>query len=68
MRHQFCDGTELKNVVAEHMNITFSDKAQSMISHSYVSKDFLAEAINKACHSINRFLSIAIFIKTLFEI
>jgi len=39
-----------------------------MLSHSCVSKDFWAEAINTACYLVNRSPSIAIECKTPFEI
>ncbi|XP_070047316.1 uncharacterized mitochondrial protein AtMg00710-like [Nicotiana tomentosiformis] len=50
------------------MNRTLCDKGQSMLSHSCVSKDFWAEAINTTYYLVNRYPSTSIEFKTPFEV
>ncbi|XP_075074659.1 uncharacterized protein LOC142162232 [Nicotiana tabacum] len=50
------------------MNRMLCDRAQSMLSHSCVLKNFWAEAINTACYLVNRSPSTAIEFKTPFEV
>ncbi|XP_075111612.1 putative mitochondrial protein AtMg00710 [Nicotiana tabacum] len=50
------------------MNRTLCDRAQGMLSHSCVSNDFLAEAINTTCYLVNKSSSTSIVFKTPFEV
>ncbi|KAM1413627.1 hypothetical protein ACFX2I_005509 [Malus domestica] len=54
VRHFSVRGTPQQNGVAERLNRTLLEKVRCMLSQSGLSKSFWAEAVNYACHIINR--------------
>ncbi|KAM1046410.1 hypothetical protein ACFX13_026491 [Malus domestica] len=68
VRHFSVRGTPQQNGVAERLNRTLLEKVRCMLSQSSLSKSFWAEAVNYACHIINRLPSAAIQGKTPMEV
>lgn len=64
VRHRTVVGTPQQNGVAERMNRTLLEKARCMLSHAGLGKEFWAEAINTACHLVNRSPNTAFKCKT----
>ncbi|KAL3821238.1 hypothetical protein ACJIZ3_007143 [Penstemon smallii] len=68
VRHFSVRKTPQQNGVAERMNRTLLEKVRCMLSNSGLTKIFWAEAVNYACHLINRLPSAAIGGKTPIEV
>uniref|UniRef100_A0A5B7BZJ7 Putative copia LTR rider n=1 Tax=Davidia involucrata TaxID=16924 RepID=A0A5B7BZJ7_DAVIN len=54
VRHFTVSGTPQQNGVAERMNRTLVEKVRCMLSNAGLGKAFWAEAVNYACHIVNR--------------
>ncbi|KAM1838444.1 hypothetical protein ACFX14_020106 [Malus domestica] len=68
VRHFSVQGTPQQNGVAERLNRTLLEKVRCMLSQSGLSKSFWAEAVNYACHIINRLPSAVVQGKTPMEL
>ena len=68
VRHFTIRDTPQQNGVAERMNRTLLEKVRCMLLNAGLSKSFWAEAVNYACHLVNRLPSAAIGGKTPFEV
>jgi hypothetical protein len=68
VRHFTVSRTPQQNGVAERMNRTILEKVRCMLSSAGLGKSFWAEAVNYACHLINRLPTAAIDGKTPTEV
>ena len=64
VRHFTIPGTPQQNGVVERLNRTLLEKVRCMLAQSGLRKSFWTEAINYACHLVNRLPSTAIGGKT----
>jgi len=60
--------TPQQNKIVERKNITLIEAARTMLDEYKISDQFWAEAINTACHAINRLYLHKILKKTVYEL
>ncbi|KAI3827765.1 hypothetical protein L1987_01848 [Smallanthus sonchifolius] len=69
IRHEFCAPyTPQQNGVAERKNRTLIETARTMLSDANLPVTFWAEAVNTACHVLNRVLVVKRHNKTCYEL
>ena len=69
IEHQFSAPYELQhNGVAERKNHTLIESARTMLADSKLPIIFWGEAVNTACHVLNRVLIVKRFNKTFYEL